>query len=40
MRPGGDVWITHDLTDNAVAHVDLAALARHFNQRYCAAVSN
>jgi len=39
VRPGGDVWITRDLSDEEVARSDLATIARDFYQRYRAALS-
>jgi hypothetical protein len=39
VRPGGDAWITRDLTDDELAHGDLATIARDFYQRYRAALS-
>jgi hypothetical protein len=34
VRPGGDAWITRELTDDELARGDLAGLARDFYQRY------
>ncbi|HEX5180573.1 MAG TPA: hypothetical protein VFW04_14650 [Gemmatimonadaceae bacterium] len=39
MRAGGDAWITRDLTDDELAHGDLATIARDFYQRYRAVLS-
>ena len=39
LRPGEDTWITRALTDDELAHGDLAAIARDFYQRYRAALS-
>ncbi len=39
VRPGGDTWITHDLTDDELARGDLATIARDFYERYRAGLS-
>lgn len=39
VRAGGDAWITRDLTDDELAHGDLATIARDFYQRYRAVLS-
>ena len=40
VRPGGDAWVTRDLTDDELARGDLATIARDFYQRYRAAMSS